>query len=277
MHPGEARNSVIPKITADTVLFLDDDCVADPSLLRTLHDLTNKHPEAQVFGGPNLTPPKSSNFQFVQGAVLASLIGAGPVRRRYGPHPAAIADERFFILCNLAIRREALVPFEDDLVCAEENRLLNALAKSGATMVYDPGMAVYHERRASFRGFASQLFKYGRGRGQVTTRVPSSVRALYLVPAFLLAYLALSIPLALITPWALAPLVLYLGALALNGAGVAVGVRRPGAFPLAVVLTAMVHICYGAGLYAGLVAPRTRVSSRPGRDLDEKELGVVTK
>ena len=60
-----------------------------------------------INASPNDTPPGSSRFQAVQGAVLASLVGSGPVRRRYGAHPPRHADERFFILCNLAVRRSA--------------------------------------------------------------------------------------------------------------------------------------------------------------------------
>ena len=85
-----------------------------------------------MFGGPNETPANSSRFQWVQGAVLASMIASGPVRRRYGSHPPAEADERWFILCNLAVRRTVMRRFDDALVCAEENALLGRAARRRA-------------------------------------------------------------------------------------------------------------------------------------------------
>ncbi|MGH9026751.1 MAG: glycosyltransferase, partial [Acidimicrobiia bacterium] len=174
--PGAARNELLPRARGEVLFFLDDDIVAPPFLLRRLVELMKQHPEVGVFGGPNVTPPGSSRFQVVQGAVLASPMGAGPVRRRYGDHPFGQADERSFILCNLAVRREAMVPFDTDLVCAEENAVLLELKRRNLGMLYDPYLAVYHERRDTPRGFAQQMFKYGRGRGQVMARRRDGVR-----------------------------------------------------------------------------------------------------
>ena len=103
--PGAARNLLVDEARGDLLFFVDDDATLEPHALALLVDLADAHPEAGVFGGPNDTPPDSSRFEVVQGAALASILGSGPVRRRYGPHPAGPADERFFILCNLAVRR----------------------------------------------------------------------------------------------------------------------------------------------------------------------------
>ena len=126
--PGAARNPLIERAAGELLLFLDDDVTAPPDLLARLARLAIKHPQASVFGGPNETPPGSSQFQIVQGAALSSVMGAGPVSRRYGAHHAGPADERWFTLCNLAVRRKVMLPFLDELVCAEENALLVAAA-----------------------------------------------------------------------------------------------------------------------------------------------------
>ncbi|MGI9080087.1 MAG: hypothetical protein ACR2GF_04590 [Acidimicrobiales bacterium] len=144
-----------------------------------------------VFGGPNETPPGSSRFQMVQGAVLASILGSGPVRRRYGRHPAGVADQRFFTLCNLAIRREVMLPFPPDLICAEENVVLSELSRRGVVMWYDPGLLVFHERRPNVPTFLSQVFGYGRGRGQLLTRTPGTFRPSHALPMLLVGYLVL--------------------------------------------------------------------------------------
>ena len=257
--PGAARNLLVERAEGDLLLFLDDDVTVDPGLLARLHAVASEHLECDVFGGPNDTPSHSTPFQMVQGAVLASIVGSGPVRRRYGQHPPGEADERFFILCNLAVRRSVMVAFDHDLVCAEENELLAELAHRGARMHYDPLLVAYHERRATFAGFARQMHKYGRGRGQVLRRRPSSTRAAYLAPSLLLLYVLalpfLALRLGLV---ALAPLGLYLAAVAACATWIAGTLRRIAAAPLAAWLIVTVHACYGAGVVRGALARRDR-------------------
>ena len=66
------------------------------------------------FGSPSdyMTPPGSSGFQVVQGAVLSSLMGAGPVSRRYGARHAGLAREKD--LAHAADREPA-----DDLIATK--------------------------------------------------------------------------------------------------------------------------------------------------------------
>ena len=94
-----------------------------------------------MLGGPTLAPRGSSRFQVVQAAVLASLLATGPVRRRYGAHAAHPGDEASFTLCALAVRREVMVEFDERLVCAEENELLEGLRRDGVPMRYEPSLA----------------------------------------------------------------------------------------------------------------------------------------
>ena len=249
--PGAARNWLIAEAHGDLLLFLDDDVVVEPHLLRHLVDLAERHPEAGVFGGPNETPPESTLFQTVQGAVLASIVGSGPVRRRYGQHPPGLADERFFTLCNLAVRRSVMVPFPHDLGCAEENGALAELADAGVLMFYDPKLVAFHERRGTWRGFARQMLKYGQGRGQLMVRNPRTVRPAYLAPSALLAYLVAAPVVALRWRLALAPAALYAAAVAAGAAKVSWTLRDARTAPLAAALIATVHAQYGAGVAVG--------------------------
>lgn len=269
LSPGAARNDLVARAAGELLLFVDDDVITDPRLMRRLVELADEHPEASVFGGPNETPSASTRFQYVQGAVLASLVGSGPVRRRYGAHPAGAADERWFILCNLAVRRSAMVPFPEDIVCAEENAVLADLHDAGILMHYSPDLIVFHERRATPRSFASQMFKYGRGRGELARSSPRATRIAYVAPSVLLVYLL-----------ALPALTVYAGTLSLLGAGLYAAVvaasathigwtlRRASAAPAAVWLVIVLHVCYGAGVLRGAaVGPRAR--ERPASHWEE--------
>lgn len=259
--PGAARNLLVTEAEGDILFFVDDDATLEPHALSLLVDLADAHPEADVFGGPNDTPPGSSRFEVVQGAALASFLGSGPVRRRYGAHPAGPADERFFILCNLAVRRRAMVPFAPDLVCAEENAVLSAMSRSGVAMHYDPRLVAYHHRRPTLRGFTRQMFKYGHGRGQLARREPRTLRPAYLAPSALLLYAVVAPVLAVaVHPAALAPLLAYALGVGISAAWIARTLGRWADLPLAALLTAVLHVGYGAGVLRGLLAPTAGVT-----------------
>lgn len=256
--PSAGRNHLIEIATGDLLLFLDDDIVFGPDLLAHLVQVAERHPDGAVFGGPNDTPLDSSRFQVVQGAVLASLIASGPVRRRYGAHPAATADERWFILCNMAVRRSVMRRFDEELVCAEENALLTALHDSGAPMYYDPKLAVYHERRPDLASFVRQMYKYGWGRGQLIRRSPRWSHPIYLLPSAVLLYLVAAPLLFLVQPVLAAGTVAYTVVVLAGAAKVAHTLRRISAAPLAALLIVVVHACYGSGVLRGILRPGRR-------------------
>lgn len=271
--PGAARNLLVEQARGDLLLFLDDDVTVDVDLLARLVRLADAHPECDVFGGPNDTPAHSSRFQVVQGAVLASIVGSGPVRRRYGAHPAREADERWFILCNLAVRRRVMADFAHDLVCAEENGVLAELARDGVRMRYDPEMVAYHERRATLAGFGRQMYKYGRGRGQLLVRQPHTFRPTYLAPSALLAYLvALPLLIVQLGPLAAAPAAGYAASVGACSAWIARTLGRPRDLLLAAWLTVVLHACYGAGVVRGVVERRRPTPAPEAREW----LGPVT-
>lgn len=277
--PGAGRNLLVDEAAGDLLLFLDDDVTVEDDLLARLARLADDHPEAGVFGGPNDSALDSSPFQFVQGAVLASMVGSGPVRRRYGAHPAGYADERFFVLCNLAVRRSVMVPFSHELVCAEENALLAEMSARGIKMFYDPALVAYHERRPTLRGFARQMHKYGYGRGQLLVRERRTFRPAFLMPSLLLAYLA-SLPALVLAFGAIAgvPLAAYAAAVAAAAMWIGRTLRRPVDAVLAAVLVVVLHVSYGLGVLRGALA-RRGVVARPvvlhWHD-DQGHEGVVT-
>lgn len=258
--PGAARNFLVERARGQLLLFLDDDVTVRFDLLHRMAAIADEHPESSVFGGPNETPPGSSRFQIVQGAVLASLIGAGPVRRRYGAHPAGPADERWFTLCNLAIRRDAMLRFDASLVCAEENELMDSMSRRGALLHYDPRLVAYHERRATLSGFAQQMYKYGRGRGQLLARRPASTRLGHVVPTFLLAYVVAASAIVGVArrPEPFALVLVYLGAVLAEAVHIGRRVRRFRATSLAAALIVVLHTCYGLGVVSGVLRGRRR-------------------
>lgn len=254
VFPGGARNELIEKATGELLLFLDDDIIVKADLLARLTEVASRHPRASVFGGPNLTPTGSSQFQVVQGAVLGSIVGSGPVRHRYGAHPAGVANERYFTLCNLAVRRPVMLPFDPSLLCAEENAVLSELHRLGVEMRYDPDMVVFHERRGDLTGFCRQMFKYGRGRGQVIRRGPVRGTLPHSLPVFLVAYLVGLPGLSVAFGWpALGPMAVYALFVLAGAVKVGASLRRLWSIPLAATLLVALHLSYGTGVVWGII------------------------
>lgn len=255
---GAARNHLVERAKGEWLLFLDDDVTIEPWFLSKLAKIAEAHPEASVLGGPNDTPPGTPPFPIIQGAVLASIAVSGPVRRRYGAHPAGPADERFFTLCNLAVKREAMINFPNDLVGAEENAVLSEMHDQGLLMHYDPGLAAFHERRSTPKSFAAQMIKYGLGRGQLTRRSIRTLRIPYAVPSLFLLYCLAATALAPLQPLVLAPLALYAATVGATALNIAWGLRHEPAGHLSTLATAgllilIVHLCYGTGFLQGLI------------------------
>jgi len=148
-------------------------------------------------------------------------------------------------------------PFPEDIICAEENALLAALQHEGALMYYTPELIVFHARRASAASFASQMHKYGRGRGELLRRSPSTIRAAYLAPSALLLYL-LALPLLVAegqAMWLLGA-VLYGGFVAAGTGRICWTLRDAGGAALAGGLIVLLHLSYGAGVIRGALARR---------------------
>jgi ABC-type polysaccharide/polyol phosphate export permease/GT2 family glycosyltransferase len=252
--PAGLRNSLLRRASGEWLLFLDDDVEIEPSFLRTMHELAIADPGLGVLGGPNVAPRERSRFQSVQDAVLSSIVGTGPVRRRYGRHPARDGDERQFTLCTLAVRREVMADFDERLVCAEENELLEGLRGEGVRMRYEPALLSHHERRPTWRSFAAQMHRYGHGRGQLLARRPRATRLAHVVPVLLLLYCVCALPAAvLLDPLVLAPLLLYVAAVSATGVRVGLSLGNLSLAPLATALTFTVHLWYGSGVLRGLV------------------------
>ena len=281
--PGEARNFLIQRSQGEWLLFLDDDVTLPGNLLQRIFEIASQHRDVMVIGGPNLTPPSSPFFEIVQGAVLGSILATGPVRRRYGEHPGAFADERYFTLCNLAVRREAMIPFPASLAGGEENAVLSELARQHQLMWYDPEMKVFHKRRTTFRSFASQMYKYGRGRGRLVATAPRRCRPAHFLPLLLLAWIA-TLPLiaVLATPWWTLTALVYVLLVGTSGIVIAASTHnvrfrhRLSALLIGSALCVTVHLGYASGIAVGIVRAYPRTSSiwsdvpalMPNRDLE---------
>jgi len=177
LKPGLARNTVLKNILADTnsgsdwVLFLDDDAYIAPNFFRVFAQELQNQPSAVLMGGPNVTPPDSSLFQYLNGAILASVWGTLHIKARYCPTGLTrIAREADLSSCVLFVRIHILraIQFPADYRTGEETLLLTQILKQwGPDCYYSPALSVFHDRRRTVKDYAKQIFGYGAGRARV--------------------------------------------------------------------------------------------------------------
>lgn len=257
-RPSIQRNRAAAEASGELLYFLDDDSMAPSDLLkRVVPHFAD--PQVAAAGGPSLTPASDTLRQKAFGAALASLAGGGGVRNRYRKSGSIRATgDSELILCNLCFRRDRYLEcggLDERLYPNEENELMDRLKRSGQILVHDPGLAVERSQRSTWKAFARQLFTYGRGRGEQTL-ISRRIGPASLLPSLFLVYLLL-LPLA-DNPVYTLPLLCYAGAV-LATAGLES--LRSGAWQLFFLVAAAVpvlHLAYGAGLIAGLIAPRFR-------------------
>lgn len=273
LGPAEARNVLLksePALQYDWAFFIDDDAYVETDYFQKLLKLFERAPGAAVIGGPNLTPPGSSVFQIATGEVLSYRFGnylsTARYRRKGDFRPSG---EEELILCNLLVRRDwaERFPFPKNYVCAEENRLLQELKKSGAEIYHEPSLHVFHERRESLGSLASQVYKYGAGRGQNLRDVPGVMRVAHVLPSILLMMLVVLLVCACFgDPASLAALILgvvtYLLACVFSSLWISVRARVPeGAratsrsalFFKCVEIFPTLHFSYAVGVIRGLL------------------------
>jgi len=257
--PGAKRNFGVQLAKSEIVAFLDDDAFADENWLQNLLKHF-KDPNVVVVGGPNLTPPESSFMEKLSGYILASFLGSFNTAR-WGSDGQSPREgyENDIILCNMAVRKyvfEAIGGFPPELWPAEENTFLYRVIKAGYRIIYTPLAAVYHRRRPLFMQHLKQVFRYGRGRGEMIRMFPASFRPLYFLPSVFLMALILGPIFFLLDPifhmlYGLAFLLYFLLTLT---SSLEAAVNDRSLKPLFILPIAFLlhHCAYGLGIIAGL-------------------------
>lgn len=253
---SQARNFALEKVSGEIIYFLDDDVIVKKNIFQTCLEKFKTHPEVDIIGGPNLTPPESSFFQKCSGYLLSSSFGAAKVRWRYlASGEDRLVDDKSLILCNLVLRKSIIERekklFNEEILCNEENLLLEELKCKGYKMLYSPDLIVYHDRRKDLKSFLEQFFKYGRGRGQMTRLMPGSLSFFFVLPIlFLVDLISLMFFHSLVFFF---PLFTYLILDLFSAIFISFKQRDIGCAPLLIFLFPCAHISYGLGFLYGLL------------------------
>ena len=156
-----ARNFGIEEAGGELILFVDDDVVPEPDLVR-IHVETHRaaYPEEVVVIGAMLTPP---NFKldpwsrWLQDRLAEQY--ADMIAGEWEP------TARQFYTGNASIKRRFLVEyggFDAKFMRAEDVELAYRLADHGLRFVFEPDAIGYHYEQRSFASWIKIPYAYGR-------------------------------------------------------------------------------------------------------------------
>lgn len=163
---GEARNDLIEMATGEYICFLDDDTEVGEDYFKKAEKIISFEGDAEVFGGPDQTKKHSSDFQLILGEVMQTYLAMGPTLKRHKSSNEKIdsADELSLILCNLWIKKSALIEgasFPKGYKRNEENILLAKLKRMNKKILYFSDLIVYHERKNTFKKLMKATYYSG--------------------------------------------------------------------------------------------------------------------
>lgn len=153
------------QVESDWIFFIDDDVELPKDYFLHFEAARSAWPQAQIFGGPNITPPNQTGLAKYSGALYGSRLNF-ICRDRYADGPEGIRlNANDFILCNLLVQAQLEPQFSAHLPFGEELGLIENLIEKGACCVYSPRLRLYHVRRETTEQILEQMERYGLGRG----------------------------------------------------------------------------------------------------------------
>lgn len=162
--PAAARNTAIPLLDKDFVLFLDSDCVVPSGLLEAL---------------------RGHFIDDSVGAVAPRVVGGHRSPLDLGLRPAAVrpgGEVSYVPTAALAVRVSALLAFDERLRYGEDVDLVWRLVDAGWQVRYDPSLLVEHAEPLALPDRLVRRFRYGTAAAPLSRRHPTRLAHLVLPP-----------------------------------------------------------------------------------------------
>jgi len=260
VSPGAKRNIATKEAKGSIIALCDDDVTVHPQWLKNLVSHF-KDPMVGVVGGPNENPTDATLKERCSGYILSSFLGSAHMSARYQSNNPMIreADETDLISCNMAVRKSVIekFAFPENIWPNEENIFCHNVKKNGYKLLYDSNAIVWHQRRPVFLPHLRQVFRYGRGRGQMMHLCPESKKGVFILPSIFVLSLFAGFLLSLVNNLFLIVYLATLSTYALivlaTSAKIAIGKKDFKAFFLLPLAFFLHHCAYGLGLLHGVL------------------------
>lgn len=206
---GVARNRGVMEASGELILFLGDDIIATPDLLKEHDRVHHAHPEENaaclgfITWHPKLSVSPLMRFMERGGVILG----------RFGGHQFAYdllrgkttADFRFFYTSNISLKRSLLQRFKFDPWFSgygwEDIELGYRLTKHAAfTMYYAPQAIAYHDHMMTEGDFVNRMRAIGQTSHLFHRKYPELNRIPSRKKQFLLRILSAPVSLKLMKP-----------------------------------------------------------------------------
>lgn len=255
-----ARNYGIERSRGSWLIFFDSDCVIPPEYFATLTEALKDMP-LDCFGGPDAADDSFSDTQKAINFAMTSFLTTGGIRG------GKVSLEKFTPRSfNMGYTREVydrVGGFRE--MFSEDIDMSMRIREAGFRIGLVRRASVYHKRRVSFGKFLRQVYVFGMSRITLKLLYPSSLKVVHILPALaVVAGVACCVLAAVLSPWWLLPIGVYLLAVLLS----ALWQSRSLKVALLAVPASVIQIGgYGCGF---IRAWFTKIFLRRGRNVDEE-------
>jgi len=184
--PADKRDQASRLAQGQYLVFLDDDSYPNGDYLE-IAQMAVQETNADLIGGPGITPPTDTLMQKVSGAVFSSKLTGGNPERYLSIGASREIDD--WPSVNMIVRTSTFLSvngFDSPYWPGEDTFLCSKLKRANARMIYYPSLIVWHHRRPGFVRHLKQVGAYGLHRGYFAKRYPSnSLKLKYFMPSIL--------------------------------------------------------------------------------------------
>ncbi len=255
LSAGAARNAGCREARGDVLVFVDSDCRVHRDWLERLVE-PFRDPQVGIAGGADRFDPTQPDLARCVDHVLTSFSTTGGLRGSTRRKCFRFLPRTF----NMAVRRDIFdeVRGFEDRTYGEDILLSATIRSRGYRIAHVPEACVFHKRRAGFRAFARQVFRMGRGRGEVSKRCEGLLQPQHFIPSLHLLSALTLVSVAPLSPLGRTLLLGYAVAMAFLLAVILVDFwRRTRLVRFTLHVVALFYVQqfgYGAGLLVGLLS-----------------------
>lgn len=203
------RNYGMERATGEYLVFFDSDCIIPPDYFQKVRNELNRQ-KTDCYGGPDAAHHSFTPLQKAISYSMTSFFTTGGIRGSKKKGLEKFTPRTF----NMGFSHEVYTKvggFKD--MFGEDIDLSTRIREAGFTTALFHKAFVYHKRRVSLKSFFKQVYVFGIARVELYLLHPESLKIVHLLPAaFVIGSLFLILS-AVVCPWALLPLGIYLLAL----------------------------------------------------------------